>query len=166
MPLKRRGAQNNPESSYAATRCKAVNDGWELVEKTPLRTTVNVESTRRIINRNTAPDIPFGQSINPYRGCKHGCIYYYAGLGLSPGLDFESCLFVKPDAANRVRAELSQPGNIPLPIDLGANIDLYLPIERRWRISSNTTSTPNHQNDKCTSTKQPPAARRWVRVTA
>ena len=112
MPLKRRGAQNNPESSYAATRCKAVNDGWELVEKTPLRTTVNVESTRRIINRNTAPDIPFGQSINPYRGCKHGCIYYYAGLGLSPGLDFESCLFVKPDAANRVRAELSQPGNI------------------------------------------------------
>src|SRR4051812_34514185 len=106
----------------------------------PLRTTVTVETPRTIINRNTSPDIGFDRSINAYRGCEHGCIYCFARPShayhdLSPGLDFETRLFAKPDAAALLRAELMKPGYSPHPIAMGTNTDPYQPIEREWRIT-------------------------------
>ena len=104
-----------------------------------LRTTVTVERPKTIISRNTSPDIPFDKSINPYRGCEHGCIYCYARPShafhdLSPGLDFESRLFAKPDAPVLLHAELVKKGHIPTPIAFGTNTDCYQPIEAKWRI--------------------------------
>jgi DNA repair photolyase len=106
----------------------------------PLRTTVTVEKPKTIIARNTSPDIGFDRSINPYRGCEHGCIYCFARPthafhDLSPGLDFESKLFAKPDAAALLRTELSRPGYSPRPMALGTNTDPYQPIEARWKIT-------------------------------
>lgn len=106
----------------------------------PLRTTVTVERPRTIISRNQSPDVPFDRSINPYRGCEHGCIYCFARPShafhdLSPGLDFESRLFAKPDAAELLRAELAKPGYEVAPIALGTNTDPYQPIESEWRIT-------------------------------
>ncbi len=106
----------------------------------PLRTTVTVERPKTIISRNVSPDIPFDRSINPYRGCEHGCIYCFARPShafhdLSPGLDFESKLFVKPDAAALLREELRKPGYEVRPMALGTNTDPYQPIEREWRIT-------------------------------
>ncbi|MBT8143271.1 MAG: PA0069 family radical SAM protein, partial [Gammaproteobacteria bacterium] len=103
-------------------------------------TTVSEEQVRSIISRNASPDIPFEQSINPYRGCEHGCIYCYARpthawLGLSPGLDFESRLVAKTDAADVLTRELSSPGYVVKPITLGANTDPYQPIEKQRRIT-------------------------------
>ena len=100
-----------------------------------LRTTLTPDASRRIIARNTSPDIPFDRSINPYRGCEHGCIYCYARpshayLGFSPGLDFETQLVFKPDAASLLRAELGKPGYRCAPIALGSNTDPYQPVER------------------------------------
>lgn len=105
----------------------------------PLRTTVTVERPKTIIARNNSPDIPFDKSINPYRGCEHGCIYCYARPShayhdLSPGLDFESRLFAKPDAAKLLHAELAKKSHIPTPIAFGTNTDCYQPIEGKWRI--------------------------------
>ncbi len=104
-----------------------------------VKTTVTVESPRTIITRNQSPDVPFDRSINPYRGCEHGCIYCFARpshafLDLSPGLDFETRLFAKPDAPALLRAELSKRGYAPAPIAFGTNTDAYQPIERDWRI--------------------------------
>jgi DNA repair photolyase len=109
-------------------------------ELPPLRTTVTVERPKTIIARNRSPDIAFDRSINPYRGCEHGCIYCFARPthafhDLSPGLDFESKLFAKPDAANLLRAELSKPGYRVAPIAMGTNTDPYQPIEAHWRIT-------------------------------
>ena len=106
----------------------------------PLRTTVTVEKPRTIISRNTSPDIGFDRSINPYRGCEHGCIYCFARPthafhDLSPGLDFESKLFVKPNAAELLRAELAKPGYDVRSMALGTNTDPYQPIEARFRIT-------------------------------
>ncbi len=106
----------------------------------PLRTTVTVEHPRTIITRNSSPDVFFDRSINPYRGCEHGCIYCFARPthayhDLSPGLDFESRLFAKPDAADLLRAELRKPGYTVAPIALGTNTDPYQPIESDWRIT-------------------------------
>ncbi len=108
-------------------------------EAPPLRTTVTVEKPKTILSRNNSPDLPFDQSVNPYRGCEHGCIYCYARPShafhdLSPGLDFESRLFVKPDAAKLLRAEIGRKGHVPTPIAFGTNTDAYQPIEREWRI--------------------------------
>lgn len=105
----------------------------------PLRTTVTIERPRTILSRNNSPDIPFDKSINPYRGCEHGCIYCYARPthayhDLSPGLDFESRLFAKPDAAALLHAELAKKGHIPTPIAFGTNTDCYQPIEAKWQI--------------------------------
>jgi DNA repair photolyase len=105
----------------------------------PLRTTVTIERPKTIISRNSSPDIPFDKSINPYRGCEHGCIYCYARPShafhdLSPGLDFESRLFAKPDAAKLLHAELAKKGHIATPIAFGTNTDCYQPIEAKWRI--------------------------------
>jgi DNA repair photolyase len=109
-------------------------------EAPPLRTTVTVEHPRTIITRNTSPDIGFDRSINAYRGCEHGCIYCFARPthafhDLSPGLDFETKLFAKPDAAKLLREELAKPGYSPRPIALGTNTDPYQPIEGKWRIT-------------------------------
>lgn len=105
----------------------------------PLRTTVTVEKPRTIITRNQSPDVAFDRSINPYRGCEHGCIYCFARpthafLDLSPGLDFETQLFAKPDAPALLRAELGKRGYVPAPIAFGTNTDAYQPIERDWGI--------------------------------
>ncbi len=104
------------------------------------KTIVRIQRARTIISRNDSPDIPFTQSINPYQGCEHGCVYCYARpthayLDLSPGLDFETKLFAKPDAATLLRAELAKPGYRCEPIALGANTDPYQPIEREWKIT-------------------------------
>jgi DNA repair photolyase len=106
----------------------------------PLRTTVTVEKPKSIISRNSSPDIGFDRSINPYRGCEHGCIYCFARPthayhDLSPGLDFETRLFAKPDAAAILRTELAKPGYTVRPIALGTNTDPFQPIESKWRIT-------------------------------
>ncbi len=118
----------------------AFDDGWQgLEELPPFKTTVTVDSTRKIIARNNSPDISFDRSINPYRGCEHGCVYCFARpthayLGLSPGLDFESKLFMKPNAPELLERELSAPGYVPKIIAIGTNTDPYQPIERRYQI--------------------------------
>ena len=118
------------------------DDGWTPEEKDehPLETQVTEERARSILSHNDSPDVGFDQSINPYRGCEHGCIYCYARpshayLELSPGLDFETKLFAKTNAVELLREELSKPGYKPSPIALGANTDCYQPIERKYRIT-------------------------------
>jgi DNA repair photolyase len=106
----------------------------------PLRTTVTVERPKTILSRNQSPDVPFDRSVNPYRGCEHGCIYCFARPthafhDLSPGLDFETKLFAKPDAPALLRAEIGQRGYVPKPIAFGTNTDPYQPIEAEWRIT-------------------------------
>jgi DNA repair photolyase len=118
----------------------AFDDGWQSFEELPpFKTTVTIDSTRKIITRNDSPDISFDRSINPYRGCEHGCIYCFARpthayLGLSPGLDFESKLFAKPDAPKLLERELSASGYVPRTIAIGTNTDPYQPIEREHQI--------------------------------
>lgn len=140
-PLKGRGAVGNPDARFNTHTREAVDDGWTADESAPaLATSVTVETARTIISRNHSPDLPFEQSVNAYRGCEHGCIYCYARpshayLGLSPGLDFESRLFAKPDAADLLRRELGRKGYVCKPIALGTNTDPYQPIERERRIT-------------------------------
>lgn len=137
-----RGAVSNPEGRFEHTRKEAVDDGWGSLDEVlpPLATTVRVDPARSIIARNKSPDIAFDQSINPYRGCEHGCIYCYARpshgyLNLSPGLDFETQLFYKPDAARLLEQELAAPNYRCSPITIGANTDPYQPIEREYRVT-------------------------------
>ncbi len=135
---KGRGAVGNPDGRFETEHRDAVFDGWEDAgndDPPPLRTTLTAEASRRIITRNESPDIPFTQSINPYRGCEHGCVYCYARpahafMGLSAGLDFETRLFYKPDAPALLEAELRQPGYRCSPIAMGTNTDPYQPVER------------------------------------
>jgi len=139
-PFKARGAVGNPGCRFDAHQREAVDDGWQLdgdddPPPSPA-TTVTDDASRSVITRNTSPDIGFDRSINPYRGCEHGCIYCYARpthayLGLSPGLDFETRLFAKPRAAELLEAELRKPGYRPAPIAIGTNTDPYQPVERR-----------------------------------
>ncbi len=138
---KGRGALSNPSGRFEATAREPWDDGWGSLdeEPPPLRTTVQIDATRRIITRNTSPDVPFDRSINPYRGCEHGCVYCFARpshayLGLSPGQDFESRLFAKPEAPALLREELGRPGYRCRVMALGTNTDPYQPIERRYRI--------------------------------
>lgn len=140
--FKGRGAAGNPRNRFEHQARETVDDGWEREdgEAPALRTEVTLTQARSIISRNASPDIPFTQSINPYQGCEHGCIYCYARpshayLGLSPGLDFETKLFAKANAAQLLRAELSRPGYRCEIISLGANTDAYQPIERKYRIT-------------------------------
>ena len=139
---KGRGAASNRDGRYEALRREAADDGWGGLdaEPPPLRTSVAVDASRTVIARNESPDIGFDRSINPYRGCEHGCVYCYARpthawLGLSPGQDFESRLFAKPDAARLLRAELARPGYRCAPIAMGTNTDPYQPVERERRIT-------------------------------
>jgi DNA repair photolyase len=140
--LKGRGARSNESSRYDSERRVGFDDGWTCDDDgpPPIRTEVMRDATRSIIARNTSPDISFNQSINPYRGCEHGCIYCFARpthayLGLSPGLDFESKILVKPDAARLLEAELRKPGYQPQVIAMGTNTDPYQPLEREWRVT-------------------------------
>jgi len=141
-PLKGRGSQANPEGRFEKTTRADFDDGWYADGEpvAPPRTEVTEERARRIISTNQSPDVPFDQSINAYRGCEHGCAYCYARpshayLNLSPGLDFETKLFAKTNAAAQLRAELAKPGYVCTPINLGANTDPYQPIERRYQIT-------------------------------
>jgi DNA repair photolyase len=135
-----RGAVSNVSGRYEPIARAAFDDGWQNLEDLPpFKTTVAIDATRRIITRNESPDISFDRSINPYRGCEHGCIYCFARpthayLGLSPGLDFESKLFAKPDAPRLLARELSEPGYEPRTIAIGTNTDPYQPIEKQHQI--------------------------------
>jgi len=136
-----RGATLNMSGRFEAFSRSLFDDGWQgLEDLPPFRTEVFEEKPKTIITRNDSPDISFDRSINPYRGCEHGCSYCYARpahayMGLSPGLDFESKLFAKANAAALLRAELSAKGYEPKTIALGANTDAYQPIERERRIT-------------------------------
>jgi DNA repair photolyase len=135
-----RGAQSNASGRYEPLARAAFDDGWQSLEELPpFQTTVTVDVSRKVITRNDSPDISFDRSINPYRGCEHGCIYCFARpthayLGLSPGLDFEAKLFMKPNAPELLERELSAPGYVPRMIAIGTNTDPYQPIERRYEL--------------------------------
>lgn len=147
LTLKGRGTTAQPGNRFFSIHNQAVDDGWGLspddpdgeAPSNPL-THVTEESARSIVSRNTSPDIGFSQSINPYRGCEHGCVYCFARpshayLDLSPGLDFETKLYAKTNAVERLRVELARPKYHCSPIALGINTDAYQPIERRYRIT-------------------------------
>jgi DNA repair photolyase len=135
-----RGAGINPTGRFEPTTRQDFDDGWTTLEELPaFNTDVQVEKPRTIITRNDSPDISFDRSINPYRGCEHGCIYCFARpthsyMGLSAGLDFESRLFAKPDAPRLLERELAKAGYQPKTIAIGTNTDPYQPIEKKWRI--------------------------------
>ena len=135
-----RSAGINPSGRFEPVSRHVFDDGWNSLEELPpFKTEVQVEKPRTIITRNESPDISFDRSINPYRGCEHGCIYCFARpthafMGLSPGLDFESKLFAKPDAARLLDKELSKDGYQPRTIAIGTNTDPYQPIEKQYRI--------------------------------
>ena len=135
-----RAAGINPSGRYEALARHVFDDGWSSLDDLPVfKTEVQVEKPRAIITRNESPDISFDRSINPYRGCEHGCVYCFARpthayMGLSAGLDFETRLFAKPDAARLLERELSKEGYQPRTIAIGTNTDPYQPIEKTWRI--------------------------------
>src|SRR3954447_6224917 len=135
-----RGTLSNVSGRYEPIARIAFDEGWQSLEELPpFATTVSIDATRKIITRNQSPDISFDRSINPYRGCEHGCVYCFARpthayLGLSPGLDFESKLFVKPDAPALLEKELAAAGYEPRMIAIGTNTDPYQPIERDHKI--------------------------------
>ena len=141
-PRKGRGAVGNATGRFEAADRIATDNGWGAAdeEPAPLRTTLSVDATRKIITRNQSPDVPFDRSINPYKGCEHGCIYCFARpthayLGLSPGLDFESRLYWKPDAPALLEAELRNPKYRAATLALGANTDPYQPVERARKLT-------------------------------
>lgn len=135
-----RSAGINPSGRFEPVSRHVFDDGWNSLEELPpFKTEVQVEKPRTIITRNESPDISFDRSINPYRGCEHGCVYCFARpthsfMGLSPGLDFESKLFAKPDAARLLDKELSKDSYQPRTIAIGTNTDPYQPIEKQYRI--------------------------------
>lgn len=146
--FKGRGAQVSPQPRFDAMSREQIDDGWPAAEvelgansgaATP-RTTVTAQTAKSIISRNNSPDVPFTQSVNPYYGCEHGCIYCYARpsyayWGLSPGIDFETRLFAKTNAADLLRSELARPGYKCATLAIGANTDAYQPVEREWKIT-------------------------------
>src|SRR6195952_1302936 len=145
MPLKGRGAVTNLQGRYEKDERERIDDGWLHAtdsedDAPPLRTQVFEERAKSILTRNSSPDIPFSVSLNPYRGCEHGCIYCFARpthsyLGLSPGLDFESRIYAKINAAELLERELAKKSYVPEPIALGVNTDAYQPVERERRIT-------------------------------
>jgi DNA repair photolyase len=139
--FKGRGSLSNPTGRFERTNLEAVHDGW-YVEEQPdsIATILEPDRARGVITTNDSPDIPFEQSINPYRGCSHGCVYCYARpshayMGLSSGLDFETRLFYKADAGKVLEQELARPGYVCKPITLGANTDPYQPDERHMKVT-------------------------------
>ncbi|VXB48746.1 Radical SAM domain protein [Pseudomonas sp. 8BK] len=143
LPPRGRGTASNPHNRFASQRIIATDDGW-LQEVPPSRATeVRSETAKSIITRNQSPDLPFDRSLNPYRGCEHGCIYCYARPShaywdLSPGLDFETKLIAKTNAVALLEQQLSKPGYVCAPINLGSNTDPYQPIERQHLLTRNS----------------------------
>ena len=145
LARKGRGAVTNPGVRYETTRAEAWDDGWgtlaaEFAELPPLPTTLTRDHARSAITYNDSPDVGFDRSLNPYRGCEHGCIYCYARpahayVGLSPGLDFETRLLFKPNLPELLEKELAKPGYVAKPVALGANTDPYQPVERTLGIT-------------------------------
>lgn len=144
--FKTRGALSNPDGRFESMRHETVDDGWRREDEAetgaPKQIAVSVlpDKAKTVINYNKSPDIPFDRSINPYRGCEHGCIYCFARpshsyIGLSAGLDFETRLFYKEDAAAKLEQELSKPGYQCQPVTLGINTDAYQPIERERKVT-------------------------------
>ncbi len=143
--LQGRGATLNPAPRFESRKAEPFDDGWAALgalftDLPPLRTTLTPDRSRTALTYNTSPDLPFDRSVNPYKGCEHGCVYCYARpthayLGLSPGLDFETQIHFKPDVAQQLERELSRPGYVPRPIQLGANTDPYQPVERTLRLT-------------------------------
>ncbi|WP_296419833.1 PA0069 family radical SAM protein [Pseudooctadecabacter sp.] len=134
-----RGAVSNAVGRFEPYVRVQVDDGWEAPEEAPLRTQVAVEVPRTVISRNTSPDVPFDRSVNPYRGCEHGCIYCFARpghawLGLSPGQDFESRLVARPKAPEVLDAELRKRSYVPATLAIGTYTDPYQPIEKEYEI--------------------------------
>jgi len=136
-----RAAGVNPTGRFEPISRHIFDDGWETIEELPaFRTEVQVEKPRTIITRNDSPDLSFDRSINPYRGCEHGCIYCFARpthayMGLSAGIDFEAKLFAKPGAGKLLERELAKPGYQARTIAIGTNTDPYQPIEKEWRVT-------------------------------
>jgi DNA repair photolyase len=147
-----RAAGLNPSGRFEPMHREAFDDGWQTLEELPpFKTEVQIEKPRTAITRNESPDVPFDRSINPYRGCEHGCIYCFARpthayMGLSAGLDFEARLFAKPDAAKLLERELARPGYKPRVIAIGTNTDPYQPIEKEWRIMRQILEVLNKAN--------------------
>jgi DNA repair photolyase len=141
MPPRGRGTASNPHNRFAPTRSVAEDDGWFQDETPPSRATeVRSELAKTVITRNNSPDVGFDRSLNPYRGCEHGCVYCFARPShaywdLSPGIDFETRLIAKTNLASRLEEELQKPGYVPQPIALGINTDAYQPIEREQRLT-------------------------------
>jgi DNA repair photolyase len=143
-----RGAKSNASGRYEADRREGFDDGWTSEDEAApkLATTLTPERARKVLTRNDSPDVGFDRSINPYRGCEHGCIYCYARpahayMGLSPGLDFESKLFFKPGAGELLAAELSKPGYDCRPVHIGGNTDPYQPVEKKLRVTREVIET-------------------------
>ncbi|MGB0506420.1 MAG: PA0069 family radical SAM protein [Pikeienuella sp.] len=140
LNTKGRGAVSNLSGRFEATQAVGFDDGWDIEEDTPrLKTEVSLDHSRSIISKVSSPDMPFDRSINPYRGCEHGCIYCFARpthayLGMSPGLDFETRLVMKPNAPALLRKTLSSPRYQPRSIAIGTNTDPYQPIEKKHQI--------------------------------
>ena len=157
---KGRGALSNPEGRFESVHKQDEDDGWNTPpdpedEPAPIETIVRVDPARSIISRNQSPDIPFNQSINPYKGCEHGCIYCYARpshayLNLSPGLDFETKLFYKAEAAQLLDEELRKPSYRVQSITLGANTDPYQPIEKELKVTRGILETLLRFRHPCT----------------
>src|SRR5690348_5887927 len=144
---RRRGPQSHASGRHEAEARIAFDDGWQSLEELPpFKTSVEIDTARKVITRNESPDIGFDRSINPYRGCEHGCVYCFARpthayLGLSPGLDFESRLYAKPDAPAMLAKELAAPDYEPRMIAIGTNTDPYQPIERKMAIMRRVLET-------------------------
>lgn len=140
-----RGSTSNPESRFSAATSDLEDDGWgsaaeSQAERPTLKTELYLDRTQRLITTNASPDIPFDQSINPYKGCEHGCVYCYARpthafLDLSPGLDFETKIFRKSDPGSHLKIELSREGYVPKTIAMGTNTDPYQPLEKNQRVT-------------------------------
>jgi len=146
--IKGRGALSNPEGRFDHRRSEIVDDGWgeDPRPDTSPKTELFADKTRNIIARNQSPDVPFDQSINPYKGCEHGCVYCFARpshayLDLSPGIDFETKIFYKTQVPARIVEALSRPGYVCSTIALGANTDPYQPVEKRLRITRQILAT-------------------------
>ncbi|MBB4861919.1 DNA repair photolyase [Pseudomonas nitritireducens] len=140
LPPRGRGTASNPHNRFAPTTSEPVDNDWYDEVPKPQVTEIRTERAKSVISRNQSPDLPFDRSINPYRGCEHGCIYCYARPShaywdLSPGLDFETRLIAKTNAAEVLEEELSRKGYVCAPINLGANTDPYQPIERQQRLT-------------------------------
>lgn len=149
--FKGRGALSSRSGRFESQSTIRVADDWHQEEPDRPRTTVTIDASRTVIAKNQSPDVPFDQSLNPYRGCEHGCIYCFARpthafLNLSPGLDFETKLLVKPRAAEILERQISKPSYKVDTLAMGTNTDPYQPIEREWKVTRSVLETLSRFN--------------------